>query len=177
MLVRVFGQPSLGCYRLQSKHRTAAISCQSNLQRQQFEPHSLSIKCLCHLKVRHVAAGRPRHSSCPWVAMSGPPRTGVGGYQGFGRTGGGGDCRQIEMTGDSWGTPELRGAGWVLERSRRGCVAPSCRTPPPRRRGGRQEVRPPSGPAGLKGDGCRDRESGEPSDLFLNTFSIFQRIP
>lgn len=159
MSVRGFCQPSLGCNHLQSKHCTAAISCQSNLQsHKQFEPHSLSIKCLCHLKVRHVAAGRPRHSSCLWDAMTGPPRMGVGGYQGSGWTGGGGDCHQIEVTGDSWGTPEPRGAGWVLERSRLGCAAPSCRTPPPRRRGGGQEVRPPSGPAGLRSDGCRDRE-------------------
>lgn len=121
-------------------------------------PHGLSIKCPCHLKAQHVAAGRPRHSSCLWDVMTGPPRRGAGGCRGFGRTGGGGGCRPIGTTGDRREPPEPIGAEWVRALSRRGGAGPSCRTPPPHRRVERQEVRPPSGPAGLRSGGCWDRQ-------------------
>lgn len=119
-----------------------------------YEPHRLSIRCPCHLKVQHAAAGRPRHSSCLWDVTTGPPRKGAGGCQGSGSTGGGGDRCPTEPTGGSRASPEPVGAVWVRAQSRRGGAAPSCRTPPPHRMGERQEVHPPSGPAGLRSDGC-----------------------
>lgn len=118
--------------------------------------NSLSLKCPYHLKVPHVAAGRLRHSFCLWRVI-GPPRKGAGGFLGFGWTGGGGDCRPIgcwETTGDSREPPEPLGAEWVPVLSRQACVAPSCHKPPPHRREERQEVRPPSGPAGPRSGGC-----------------------
>lgn len=121
-----------------------------------YERHSLSIKCPYRLKVQHVAAGRPRHPSCLWDVMIGPPRKGAGGCLGSDWTAGGDGCRPTEMSGDSREPPELTGAGWGPALSRGGGAAPSCRTPPPRRTGGRQDVRPPSGRAGLRSAGCSD---------------------
>lgn len=129
-----------------AKHHTCATH----------ERHSLSIKCPYRLRAQHVAAGRPRHSSCLWDVLIGPPRKGAGGCRGSDWTAGGDGCRPTEMSGDSREPPELTGAGWGPAPSRGGGAAPSCRTPPPRRTGGRQEVRPPSGRAGLRSDGCWD---------------------
>lgn len=90
--------------------------------------------------------------------MTGPPRKEAGGSPGFGWTGGGGYCHLTEMTGDSWEAPEPEGAGWVQALSRQEGAVPSCHTPPPHRMGERQEAHPPSSPAGLRSDGCWDRE-------------------
>lgn len=117
----------------------------------------MSIKCPCHLTEEHGAAAPPRHSSCFWGVMTGPPRKEEGGCQDFGWTGEGGDCHQIGCwvaAGDSWEPPGPVIVEWVQVLSRQAGVAPNFHTQPPRRRGERQEVRPPSGPAGLRSDGC-----------------------
>lgn len=117
------------------------------------------IMCPYRLKVQRGAAGRPRHSSCLWHVATGPLRKAVEGCQGFGPIGAGSGCRLTGCSGktaDSPGPPEPGGAAWARELSRQGCAAPSCRTPPPHRREGKLEARPPSGPAGLRSDGCRE---------------------
>lgn len=90
--------------------------------------------------------------------MTAPPRKVAGGCRGSGRTAGGGDCRLLEMPDGCWETPGTTGAGSARAPRRWGGAVPSSRTPLPHRRGGVREVHPPSGPAGLRNDGCRDTE-------------------
>lgn len=150
---------SLSGHHLLGKCCTASVSCQSksSLHCVTCESRSLSIKCPCRLEAQHAAAGRPRHSSRHWDVMTGPPRKGAGGCQGFDPTEVGDGCHPTAVTGDSWESPEPIGAAWVQVLCRWGGAVPSCRTSPLRRRGERQEVLPPSGPADLRSDGYRDR--------------------
>lgn len=116
------------------------------------EPDSRLIRCLC--RHWHEEAARLHHWFCLRVVMAAPPRKEEAvGCLGFGRTGGGCNCHRTdgwETTPETLEPPGPWGAEWVLALSRAGAADPSCRTPPPRRWGERQEVHPPSGPAGQR---------------------------
>lgn len=129
--------------------------------------HSVFIERLCLLSVGGGLPGCPLQLTCPWTARTAPPRTAAAaGCRHSGWTAEAGGCRLPERPAGRREPPGPAAAGWGRERPRRGAAGPSCCRPPPRRRAGRPEVHPPSGPAGLRSDGCRDTESvwtGRPS--------------
>lgn len=140
--------------RAQILHQLAADQSCASIKKK--TPRSAFIKGPCPLSVGGVP-GCPLHPSCPWNAMTAPPRKAGGRCRGSGWTAAGGGCCLLETPEGCWETPGTTGAGSARAPRRWGGAVPSCHIPPPHRRGARQEVHPPSGPAGPRSAGCRDR--------------------
>lgn len=140
-----------------------------------FDKQSVFIACLCLLSVGGGVPGCPLQLSCPWNVMIAPPRTVAVGCRGSGWTAGAGDCCLLEMPDGCWETPGPTAAGLAQESTRWGGAVPSCCTLPPHRRAERQEVHPPSGPAGLRSAGCRNTRvsvDGESYCILKTTYKI-----